>query len=730
MKSVCLLIGSLFAIMSLQAQSKRISLDDIYSKATYSVKDVPGFNSMKNENFYSTLESKYTESRELYYNIHIHNLNTKKIVETVFDSRHFSSEILKDFKLETYSFSNDEDWLILYGNGENIYRRSYKYYVFLYHLPSKQLIRLSEEKVLHASISPQGNKVAYVKDNNLFIYNIKQDEHIAITNDGKWNYIINGNCDWVYEEEFGFTKAYEWSPDGAYVAYYKFDESRVREFTMAKYNGLYPEQYVFKYPKAGEENSIVSIHLYDVQNTESTEIPVGKEQDQYIPRIKWANNSELCILQLNRHQNHLNFLFYSTKSNHIKNELQDVNEYYVDIVDPIILAENGQRILFQSERDGYNHIYAYHRPTQQLDQITKGAYDVMHFLGYNAKAKSVYFTAAKSNPTETQLFIQNVTSNSPKALTSDGQWVTVRPFPSMEKFLIRESSFQNVPTTKLVDNKGKVIQVLETNQKLKNTLSQYKWGERKMMVFQSDDPSIALYGYMITPPDFNPNKQYPVLMYQYSGPGSQEVKNTFVTGNYWWHQYLAQEGYIVVCVDGRGTGSRGEAFKKVTYLQLGKYESDDQIAVARQLANMSFVDRNRIGIWGWSYGGYMSAICLMKGHEVFSTAISVAPVSSWRYYDNIYTERFMRTPQENASGYDDNSPVNMVDKLTGNLLIIHGTADDNVHFQNAVMMTNALIKANKQFESFYYPDKDHGIYGGNTRLHLFTKMTNYLKENL
>ncbi|MBX9449510.1 MAG: S9 family peptidase [Taibaiella sp.] len=707
------------------SQKKKITLEDIFLKNTFAIKQVPGFTPLHDERFYTAISTDKVAGQ-----------NVAAIVQYEVQTRNKAGTILSldesqaDGDIQDYVFSEDESKLLLFFNGENIYRRSILYNVMLYDRDSKKMTPISEDKILHATFSPKGDKIAYVYKNNIYIYDIASGQRQQITQDGRWNYVINGNCDWVYEEEFGFTQAYQWSPDGKRIAYYRFDESRVREYAMTRFNGLYPEQYVYKYPKAGEDNSVVSIHIYEVGTRRSHTVDVGTETDQYIPRIQWANEDELCVLRLNRLQNKLDYLFYNVHKNSSQPALTDDNEYYVDILDPLVFIRDGAKMLFQSERDGYNHLYLLDRISGKVKQITKGEYDVDQVPGYDPEREEVYFTAGIDQPVQRNLYAVSTRDGRLRKVTKVNGWVKVSAFPSMKKFLVNSSNMTELPVFTLIDNNGKVLSHIESNEELKDKMASYQWGRIESRQFLADDGSTSLNAWVIYPPDFKETGKYPVLMYQYSGPGSQEVKDVFPLGNYWWHQYMAQEGYIVVCVDGRGTGGRGQEFRKSTYLQLGNLESADQIAVARQLGRLSYVDASRIGIWGWSYGGFMSATCLLKGHDIFKTAVSVAPVTNWRFYDNIYTERFMRTPQENPEGYDDNSPLNMASLLEGNLLLIHGTADDNVHFQNSVMLTDALIRAGKQFESIYYPDKDHGIYGGNTRYQLFTRITDYIKEHL
>lgn len=717
-----LVVAALSATTSF-AQKKMISLDDLYKKPAFNIKGVPGFNAMHDGRHYTQLDE---ENKHKY--IRVYDLATGKVGKTLFDNgtQLFHGEALN---IEEYTFSKDEKKMLLMMDNEHIYRRSVLYHVYVYDIASSEIVMLDRDKVLHATLSPDGTKVAYVKNNNLYYKDLKTNEVVQITNDGQKNSIINGNCDWVYEEEFSFTKAFEWNKDGSYLAWYRFDESKVPEYTMAKYTGLYPEQYTFKYPKAGERNSVIEIKIYDVNNRSVARADVGEETDQYVPRIKWTENpKKLCIYRLNRLQNKLELLLTSATTGSSKIIYKERNKWYINVNDEITFLPDGHSMILGSERDGWNHLYKYNWEKDKMMDLTEGNYDVESITGVDVDHQLLYYTAAEESPMQRNLYVVGLDGRGKKCITPEKGMHNITPCEGFNYFLDKYSTLNKVPVYRLRNAQGHIVRTLEDNHELAEKMSQYAWGEIKLKKFMG--ATGKLNGWMITPPDFDEHKQYPVLMYQYSGPGSQEVADKFPVGNYWWHQMLAQKGYIIVCVDGTGTGYRGEAFRKKTYLTLGKYESEDQIAVAKNLATLPYVDKNRIGIWGWSYGGFMSSTCIMKGNDVFKTAIAVAPVTNWRYYDNIYTERYMRTPQENASGYDDNSPVNMVDKLKGKFLFIHGTGDDNVHFQNSAMLTTALIKADKDYDSEYYPDKSHGISGGNTRNHLYRRMTEYILENL
>jgi len=698
---------------------KQITLEDLWQNGTFAAKDVPGFNALKDGRNYAQIDGQ---------EINIYSLSTGKKVKRLFENRSG-----KDVGgIVSYQLSNDERKLLLFTAPEHIYRRSILYKVWVCDLVTGELKPLDTAPVLHATFDPQGSRVAFVKNNNLYLYDIRSSRQTAVTQDGVTNKIINGNCDWVYEEEWEFTRAFEWSPDGNTIAYYRFDESNVKEFTIPFYESSnYPRLYTYKYPKAGESNSVVSIHFYNLNTGNTVKADVGTETDQYIPRIKWTNDpGHLCIFRMNRLQNRLELLNASAATGATTVMYSEENKCYIEINDNLTFLGDGKSFVFTSERDGFNHLYRYNWADHKMMQLTKGAWDVDKIEGIDLNNGYVYYTAGAISPMERKLYQVDLAGKKSKCLTPENGNHAITACNGFRFFLDKYSSFNTVPVYTLIDNQGRKVRVLEDNAALKKTMEQYDLSVVTALQIPNGKGEL-LNAWMIRPSNFDPSKKYPVLLYQYSGPGSQEALDEFPVGYYFWHQMLAEKGYIVVCADGTGTGGRGEAFKKKTYLQLGKYESDDQIAVGRYMAQQSYVDNKRIGIWGWSYGGFMSATCILKGADVFKTAVAVAPVTNWRYYDNVYTERYMRTPAENEKGYDDNAPAEMAARLQGNFLVIHGTADDNVHFQNAAMLTDQLIAANKQFESEYYPNRNHGIGGGSkTRLQLFRRITNYILQNL
>jgi dipeptidyl-peptidase-4 len=630
----------------------------------------------------------------------------------------------------------DETKFLIPTETDPIYRHSSKSVFYTWDTKEKTLERLSSGKQRLAEFSPDGRYIAFVRENNLFIKDMISKKETAITHDGEVNHIINGTCDWVYEEEFGFTKGFHWSADSKKIAFYKFDESRVKEYTLTYFGDLYPKLYTYKYPKAGEANSIVNIYVYHLDDNKTVKMDVGEETDQYLPRIKWTNDAGiLAIERLNRLQNHLDILLADAQTGHSRVMYQEDNKYYIEITDNLTFVNENDMFLITSEKDGYNHIYLYTIQGDLVKQLTSGKWDVTEVYGFNEKKKRVFYQSAEESPLDREICYVDLKGNRTKISKRKG--TNRADFSSNFQYYINTFSDVQTPPYITVNNiKGEEIRVLEDNQQLVNILKEYDMGEFSFFTFTSpefmlpDSEQVSLNAWKILPPDFDPAKKYPVLVTIYGGPGSQTVTNSWGYFNYMWYQMLAEHGFIIVSVDNRGTGSRGELFKKMTYLELGKYETIDYIETAKYLGSLDYIDKDRIGIFGWSYGGFMASNAITRGADYFSTAVAVAPVTNWRYYDNIYTERFMRTPQENPSGYDDNSPINHVDKLKGNYFLIHGSADDNVHFQNSMDMITALQKANKNFKLMIYPNKNHGIYGGNTRYYLFNSISEFLYDHM
>ena len=701
---------------------KEITIDDIWTNSTYRTKGIPGFRFMKDGRHYTALSGN---------TILKYDLTTGNTVDTILELNLLPLPE-EEKQVSDYAFNDDESQMLIKTGLEGIYRYSTKEWNYAYDLSIGRMEKLNVgSKQMHASFSPDGQKVAWVSDNDLYFKKLSTGEVIRVTTDGKPNHIINGSCDWVYEEEFSFTKAFEWSPDSRHIAYYRFDESAVKEFTMTYYTGeLYPENVSFKYPKVGMENSKVSIHLYDTQSATKKDVDRDSEPDGYIPRIKWTNDpSKLCIFWMNRHQNHLELLLADVKTGKTSLLLQEDNKYYIDIHDNLTFLTEDECFIWTSEKDGYNHIYLYGMDGKLKRQITSGNWEVSSFYGVDEKNNTIYYQAAARTPLEREVYSVDLKGNNTKMLTDKKGMNNAAFSTTFDLFVWTHSDINTASTYSVHDRKGNRIRLLEDNAGLKKLQDQAGVQPVEFYSFTTSE-GIQLNGFQIKPYHFDPSKKYPVLMYLYGGPGSQEVVNGWMGTDYWWFQSLAQQGYIIACVDNRGTGGRGEEFKKMTYLQLGKYETIDQIESAKYLGRQPYVDASRIGIFGWSYGGYMSSLCLFKGNDVFNSAIAVAPVTNWKWYDTIYTERYMRDEKENSEGYESNSPINFVDRLKGNYLLVHGATDDNVHFQNSAEMSAALIRANKQFDTYIYPNRNHSIYGDNARRHLYIKMTGFLNEHL
>lgn len=708
---LCAICASAFNSFSQQD----ITLEDIFTKGTFTAKGVSGFNSMSDGKYYSAQDDQE--------NIIRYSFATGKSVDTLA----WSKEI--GFKGFSYDWSADESKLLLQTNQKAIYRHSFTANVAVYDIKTKKLVRPFPDAVMLAQFSPDGKKLAYVRNNDLYCYDLATEKEMQITNDGKVNNIINGSTDWVYEEEFALSKGFYWNDNSTQLAFYRFDESAVKEFGMPTYGKLYPEEYKFKYPKAGEANSTIEIFTYDIQSGKKQRMDIGADKDIYIPRILWTHDQNtLCIERLNRLQNKLELLLGNSQTGSTSVLYTEENKAYIDVPE-ITFLKDGKTFIMNSEKSGWNHLYQYDLKGTLIKQITQGNWEIDQFYGIDEKKKTLYVSTSEANSAERYVYAISLDGKSKQQLTSRKGWNSATFNANYTYFLLSHSSLNTPSYYALCDQKGKEVRVLEDNKTLADKINSFKVSKAEMTSYKNAYGE-ELNAFMIKPVNFDANKKYPVLMYVYGGPGHQLAVNRWMGSNYFWYQMLAAKGYMILCVDGRGTGFKGEAFKKSTYLQLGKYEIEDQIYVARELGKLQYVDAGRIGIWGWSYGGYMSSLGISKGNTVFKTAIAVAPVTNWRYYDNIYTERFMRTPQENGKNYDDNSPINHVDKIKGNYLIIHGTADDNVHFQNSVEMVNSMINKGVKFDSEYYPNKNHGIGGSKTRLHLYDKMTRFILEKL
>ncbi len=709
-----------------QEEGGQLTLETVFKSGQFYPRGVRGISPLKDGELFARITSD---------SINAYSYKTGKAVKTIVTS----AELIPPgdtvpISLHNYKLSDDETRILFATKTESIYRRSSESYYYVFDTKTKKLTPLSDNgRQRLADFSPDASKVAFVRENNIFIKDLTTGEERQITFDGEKEHIINGTTDWVYEEEFSVTKGFYWSPDGKNLAFMRFDESNVKEWTLSYYGELYPERYHYKYPKAGEDNSIVTVHIYSLETGKTIPVDIGPETDQYIPRIRWTPDAgKLAVFRVNRLQNKLEILFADAATGISHVVYTEKNKYYIEDsnYDAIHFTGDANRIILTSEQDGYNHIYIYDISKEKLRQITSGQWDVTDLTGIDEKNEKIYYQSAEVSPLDRNVYVIGFDGKNKKCLIPEPGTGSAR-FSSNYKYFIKTWSDAETPPVYSVNygKNGKLIRVLEDNEKLKKLRADYRLQPKIFFTITTSD-SVTLNAWKILPPDFDPKKKYPVLFDIYGGPGSQTVRNNFGSGSMW-SEYLAHQGIVVVSVDNRGTGARGEAFKKITYMQLGKYETQDMIESAKYMAGLPWVDKDHIGIFGWSFGGYMASLCMTKGADVFDVGIAVAPVTNWRYYDNIYTERFMRTPQENPDGYDDNSPINFADELKGKFLLIHGMADDNVHPQNTYDFITALVAADKDFELMLYPNSNHGIYTGkNTRFHLFEKMTNFLLENL
>ncbi|MGA3014047.1 MAG: DPP IV N-terminal domain-containing protein [Bacteroidales bacterium] len=724
MKQFFSLLLILSAISSFsQPGTKKITLDDIFKNRKFASRGISGLNSMKDGEHYYQLKKD---------SINVYEYATGNLTQTLVTSKDLiPAGDTAPISMGNFSFSMDEKKILFSTDEEPIYRHSSKANYYFYEIAGKKLSLLSKAgKQRLATFSPDGTKIAFVRDNDIFMVDLITGKEKQVTKDGKINEIINGATDWVYEEEFEFSQAFFWSPDSKNITFYRFDESKVKEYQLTYYGDLYPEQYKYKYPKAGEDNSRISIFIWNVSSGKSKQVDIGQEQDIYIPRVKWTEDpAVLAFYRMNRHQSKLELLLAAANSGKSHIIYTEENKDYIEINDHWYFLKDKSGFLLTSEKDGFRHIYLYAMDGKLIRQVTSGKWEVTDIAGVDEVNKRLYYVSTEVSPLERNLYSIGLDGKNKTCLTPKKGY-NVPEFSSNCKYFVNRWSDINTPSVNTVDKSdGTEIRTLQDNAKLKETLKDYGFSKAEFFTFKTND-GVELNGWMLKPPDFDPSKKYPVLFTIYGGPGSQTVMNLWGMVSSW-DQLLAQNGIILVSVDNRGTGARGEEFKKCTYLELGKYETLDQIDAAKYLGSLPYIDKDRIGMWGWSFGGYMTLSCLTKGADYFKMGVAVAPVTNWKYYDNIYTERFMRTPKENPAGYEDNSPINHADELKGKLLILHGMADDNVHTQNSIDFITALVAANKQFDMQYYPNSNHGIYTGkNTTFHLYTRMTDYILKNL
>lgn len=707
-KTITLAMGLL---MSGFLFSQTITLDKIYS-GHYRGKSIAGISSLKNGENYAVIERD---------GIARYSYKTSEKSGNIVDGRY-----------ENYLFSDDESQILLQKESQSIYRHSFLGKFEVKDLKTGKTTALNNGNfVQETTFSPDGTKIAFIQDNNLFYQDLNSGKIVQITNDGKKNSIINGLADWVYEEEFGHARQYEWSKNSDAIVFVKSDESEVREIFIPIYgNKLYPDEMRYKYPKAGEKNSEVSAHLYRLDSGKTIPLNLSPFKNYYIPNvIRTAKADEMILITSERIQNASDILKVNTKTGTIQKLFTETDEKWIDTDSPTLEFLDDYSFIWASERDGNRHLYWYSADGKLKKQITKGNWEVTDYYGYDSKTKTIYIQTNETGSIN-KVVSKVSLDNGKTTIISAKDGNNSANFSNNYSYFIETSSSAKKPYSFILkDNTGKTVKELQNNNEMLSKLETDNWVGKEFFTIPNEVGD-QMNAWIMKPKNFDPNKKYPLFMFQYSGPGSQQVTNSWDSGNGYWFNHLVQQGYIVACVDGRGTGGKGTKFKKVTYMNLGKYEIEDQIAAAKWFGNQTYIDKSRIGIFGWSFGGYMTSLALTKGADVFKMGIAVAPVTNWRYYDSVYTERFMRTPQENPDGYDKNSPINYTQLMKGKFLLIHGTADDNVHYQNSAEFAEALIQKKKQFDFMTYPDKDHGIYGGNTRPQLFEKMTKFILENL
>ncbi|MEA4887663.1 MAG: S9 family peptidase [Bacteroides graminisolvens] len=735
MKKLSILFLLCLLVQVVPAQgSKALDLKEITS-GKFRAEGIKGVIPMADGEHYTQMNAEGTQ-------IIKYSFRTGLQVEVVFDVTKARECNFKRF--DGYTFSPDGSKILIRTETQPIYRHSYKAVHYLYTIKRNIVEKLSEGGPQQSPVfSPDGNMVAFVRDNNIFLVKMLYgNSESQVTEDGKFNHVLNGIPDWVYEEEFSFATALEFSPDNTMLAFIRFDESEVASFTFPIFAGqaphysaleTYPGAYTYKYPKAGEANSKVSVHTFDIKSKVTRKMKLPLDPDGYIPRIRFTQDAaKLAIMTLNRNQNRFDLYFADPRSTLCKLVLRDESPYYINesVFDNIMFYP--QNFSFISEKDGYSHLYWYSMGGNLVKQVTKGKFEVKRFIGWDAATNTFYFESNEESPLRTAVYKTDKKGGRIKLSEKAGTNSAI--FSSNLKYFMNTySNLQTPAVITLNDNTGKVLKTLVTNQKLKETLAQYQLPKKEFFTFRTSQGT-ELNGWMIKPADFNESKKYPVLLYQYSGPGSQEVVDKWGIGGdrggIGWDAYMASKGYVIVCVDGRGTGGRGAEFAKCTYLNLGVKEAQDQVETAKHMAAQPYVDKSRIGIWGWSFGGYMTIMSMSEGTPIFKAGAAVAAVTDWRFYDTVYVERFMRTPQQNAEGYKAGSAFTRAANLNGRLLLVHGMADDNVHFQNCAEYSECLVQADKQFDMQVYTNRNHGIYGGNTRYHLFTRLTEFFLNNL
>ncbi|HJC94757.1 MAG TPA: S9 family peptidase [Candidatus Phocaeicola excrementigallinarum] len=733
MKRFFVLLFSMLTLLT-GASAQKVTLKDV-ADGTYRAQNIYGLKPMLDGEHYTQISS--DKKRIVKY-----SFKTGKEVGTIFDVTTARNVELKSF--DGYIMSPDESLILIQTETKPIYRRSFTAVYYIYNVKNRTLEPLSDNGPQQVPLfSPDSHQIAFVRDNNIYLVKLLfGNSESQVTKDGEYNKVINGIPDWVYEEEFAFNRAFDFSADSKMIAYIRFDESQVPMYSFQWYKGLapekkeyatYPGSYDYKYPKSGVVNSKVSVHTFDIKSRVTRKMALPIDSDGYVPRIQFTSDPEkLAILTLNRHQNRLDLYMANPRSTVCEVIIRDESEQYIKEQTYSDIKFYPEHIVMMSERDGYNHLYLYTIGGNLVKQITKGEFEVKDFLGWNQNANEFYYTSNEESPLRTAVY--KIDGKGKKTKLSTRVGTNSALFSTNMMYYI--NTFSNIHTPTLItlnNNKGKELVTLLDNKRLKEQAAGLNLPQKEFFTFTTSQ-GVELNGWMMKPANFDPNKKYPVIMHQYSGPGSQQVLDRWGIGSFgdggMFEAYMCDKGYIMVCVDGRGTGGRGAAFEKCTYLSIGVKEAADQAEAARYLGTLSYIDGNRIGIWGWSYGGYNTLMSMSEGSGAFKAGVAIAAPTDWRFYDTVYTERFMRTPKENGEGYNASSAINRVDQLQGKLLLIHGSADDNVHFQNFMEYNEALIQADKYFETQIYTNRNHGISGGNTRNHLMNRVAGFFLNNL
>lgn len=732
MKKLFVLFYALMCLVSLQAQ--KVTLQDV-ANGTYRAQSIQGLKPMLDGEHYTQISKDHKR-------IVKYSFKTGKEVATIFDVATARNHKLKSF--DDYIMSPDESLILIQTETKPIYRRSFTAVYYIYNVRNRTLEPLSNNGPQQVPLfSPDSHQIAFVRNNNIYLIKLLfGNSESQVTKDGEYNKVLNGIPDWVYEEEFSYNRAFDFSADSKMIAYVRFDESQVPMYSFPWYKGMapektkyttYPGSYDYKYPKAGVVNSKVSVHSFDIKSrvTRKMELPI--DSDGYVPRIKFTDDpKKLAIMTLNRHQNRFDLYMANPRSAICKVAIRDEAEQYIKEQAYSDITFYPEHIVMMSERDGYNHLYLYTIGGNLVKQITKGEFEVKDFLGWDQKANVFYYTSNEGSPLRTAVYKIDGKGKKTKLSTRTGTNSAL--FSKNLNYYINTYSSAQTPTLiTLNNNKGQEMVTLLDNKELKSKTAQLNMPTKEFFSFKTSE-GVELNGWMMKPANFNPSKKYPVIMHQYSGPGSQQVLDKWGIGSFgdggMFEAVMCDKGYIMVCVDGRGTGGRGAAFEKCTYLSIGVKEATDQAEAAKYLSTLPYVDGSRIGIWGWSYGGYNTLMSMSEGSGAFKAGVAIAAPTDWRFYDSVYTERFMRTPKENGDGYQASSAINRASKLKGKLLLIHGSADDNVHLQNFMEYSEALVQANIQFDTQIYTNRNHSIFGGNTRNHLMNRVANFFLQNL